>query len=47
VKDQIAKILDPKYIPPAPAAATPGGARRGMEDPWELQCWRDYGIYRE
>jgi hypothetical protein len=24
-KDQIAKILDPKFLPPAPAAAAPGG----------------------
>lgn len=45
VKDQIAKILDPKFIPPAPAAATTMTGRRGMEDPWEIQCWPDYGIY--
>lgn len=46
VKDQIAKILDPKFLPPAPAAsAMPAAGRRGVEDPWELQCWPDYGIY--
>ena len=28
-KDQIAKILDPKFLPPAPAAATNGGGRGG------------------
>jgi hypothetical protein len=28
-KDEIAKILDPKFLPPAPAAATTGGGRGG------------------
>jgi hypothetical protein len=28
-KDQIAKILDPKFLPPAPAAAAAGGGRGG------------------
>jgi hypothetical protein len=31
-KDQIAKILDPKFLPPAPAAAAPGGGRGGTRD---------------
>ncbi len=46
VKDQIARILDPKFVPPAPASAAPAAVRRGVEDPWELDCWPDYGIYR-
>ncbi len=29
-KDQIAKILDPKFLPPAPAAAAAGGGRGGV-----------------
>jgi hypothetical protein len=29
-KDEIAKILDPKFLPPAPAAATTGGGRGGV-----------------
>ena len=45
VKDQIGKILDPKFIPPAPASGATMTGRRGVEDPWELQCWPDYGIY--
>jgi hypothetical protein len=47
VRDQIAKILDPKFAPPAPAAAgTPGMSPRGFdEDPNNLNCWPDYGIY--
>ena len=28
-KDEIARILDPKFAPAAPAAATPGGGRGG------------------
>jgi hypothetical protein len=40
-KDQIARMLDPKFV--APAAATGAGAMgRGMDD---LACWPDYGIY--
>ncbi|MBI4890888.1 MAG: hypothetical protein HY821_09715, partial [Acidobacteria bacterium] len=46
VKDQIARILDPKFVPPAPAAAAPTAGRRGAEDPLDLNCWPDYGIYR-
>jgi len=30
VRDEIAKILDPKFLPPAPAAAAAGGGRGGM-----------------
>jgi hypothetical protein len=53
VRDQIAKILDPKFAPPAPAAAPlmgmlPRGAGEeegGEEDPHHLNCWPDYGIY--
>ncbi|MBI5283143.1 MAG: zinc-dependent metalloprotease [Candidatus Solibacter usitatus] len=45
VKDQIARMLDPKFVPPAPAAATVFGGRPGVEDPDELSCWPDYGIY--
>jgi hypothetical protein len=49
VKDQIAKMLDPKFVPPAPVTAMPTTGRRGMdqEDPWEMQCWPDYGIYNQ
>ena len=28
-RDEIAKILDPKFAPPAPAAGTTGGGRGG------------------
>jgi len=50
VRDQIAKILDPKFAQAAPATVTPqaGGGRRGMdifEQPDEsLGCWPDYSI---
>jgi hypothetical protein len=30
VRDEIAKILDPKFLPPAPAAATAGAGRGGV-----------------
>jgi hypothetical protein len=48
VKDQIAKILDPKFAAAAPAAATTGG--RGFDDEFTDQwlhptsCWPDYII---
>lgn len=47
VRDQIARMLDPKFIPPTPAAAdaTQGRGRPGAEDPEDLHCWEDYGIY--
>ncbi len=43
-RDQIAKILDPKFAPvaPAPAAASPFG--RGAD---ETICWPDYAIRRD
>jgi Met-zincin/Domain of unknown function (DUF5117)/Domain of unknown function (DUF5118) len=46
VKDQIAKILDPKFIPPAPAtpSARPAGGRRGIDDMQIEECWPDYSI---
>ena len=31
MKDEIAKILDPKFLPPTPAAATAGGGRGGLQ----------------
>jgi len=48
VKDQIAKILDPKLAPPAPSN-TGVIFRLGISDPDEsntdlLNCWPDYGI---
>jgi len=30
VRDEIARILDPKFLPPAPAAAAAGGGRGGL-----------------
>jgi len=49
VKDQIARILDPKFVAPAPAAdSRQGGGRPGLgEDPDDLHCWPDYGIYNQ
>ncbi|MDQ3012108.1 MAG: zinc-dependent metalloprotease, partial [Acidobacteriota bacterium] len=48
VKDQIAKILDPKFAAPAPAAATGLFGRLGLDGeelPDEsLGCWQDYSI---
>jgi len=45
-RDQIAKALDPKFAPAAPAtAAGPGG--RGLDDdndPSQQSCWPDYII---
>lgn len=39
VKDQVAKILDPKFAPPVPA--TPAGQATGRPglDPFVLDCW--------
>ncbi|MBE0660642.1 MAG: zinc-dependent metalloprotease [Bryobacteraceae bacterium] len=45
VRDQIAKILDPKFAPPARPSATGATVRRGVEDPDSLECWIDHGIY--
>jgi hypothetical protein len=30
VRDEISKILDPKFLPPAPAAGAAGGGRGGI-----------------
>jgi hypothetical protein len=46
VRDQIARILDPKFTPPTPAASPLSfifGAS-GAEQPDELNCWPDYSI---
>jgi hypothetical protein len=48
VRDQIAKILDPKFAPPA-APAGPGQGRPGLDEP-EIPtdvCWFDYAIRRQ
>jgi hypothetical protein len=46
VRDQISKILDPKFVAPEPQATTAGTrGRPGLESPDELNCWEDYGIY--
>jgi hypothetical protein len=44
-RDQIAKALDPKFAPPAPA---PGGNPFGFDDtaPEQFGCWPDYAIRR-
>ena len=47
--DQIAKALDPKFAPPAPAAAPAGAGRQGLDeedDVWfnPQVCWPDYRI---
>ncbi|MBL0160438.1 MAG: zinc-dependent metalloprotease [Bryobacterales bacterium] len=48
MKDQIARMLDPKFVPPAPAAATAGMGRAGADEDGEhLNCWPDYGIYNQ
>ena len=41
VKDQIAKILDPKFVPPAPAANPLAQFGRGFEDGFQAGCWQD------
>jgi hypothetical protein len=46
-RDQIAKILDPKFAPAAPSAATAASPfRRGFEEEPELNCWPDYAVRR-
>jgi hypothetical protein len=46
VRDQIAKILDPKFAAPAPAAGAAATIfRPGVETIDTLVCWPDYGIY--
>jgi hypothetical protein len=48
-RDQIAKALDPKFVPPAPSTQTtlPFG-RPGTEEDFEgpMVCWPDYAIRR-
>ncbi|HZS07298.1 MAG TPA: zinc-dependent metalloprotease [Blastocatellia bacterium] len=48
VKDQIARTLDPKFAPPAPATTTlsPFGRAGADEDDPEVGCWPDYSIRR-
>jgi hypothetical protein len=48
MKDQIAKILDPRFVPPPPATPTLGQGRPGADNHENhLNCWPDYGIYNE
>jgi hypothetical protein len=48
VEDQIAKALDPKFLPPAPAAQAQPAGRPGVEDETaHSSCWPDYSIRRE
>jgi len=47
MKDQIARVLDPKFAPPAPAAAGAAGGRGGVGEEEKLNpktCWPDYII---
>jgi Met-zincin/Domain of unknown function (DUF5117)/Domain of unknown function (DUF5118) len=49
VRDQIARILDPKFTPPATAASPlsfifGASGATGEEQPDELNCWPDYSI---
>jgi hypothetical protein len=41
VKDQIAKILDPKFVPPAPANPLTALFGRGFEEEQHAGCWQD------
>jgi hypothetical protein len=45
-RDQIAKALDPKFLPPQPAATANPFGRRGNDDTEEqpLVCWPDYAV---
>jgi hypothetical protein len=47
-KDQIARILDPKFIPPAPAAQAgagrPGSDGADADDTRPVSCWPDHAI---
>jgi len=47
MKDQIAKMLDPKFVPPAPVTSGFGQGRPGLDEDGHLNCWPDYGIYNE
>lgn len=48
VRDQIAKVLDPKFAAPAPAATTAlpfgRGVMDGEDENGEVGCWHDYAI---
>lgn len=49
VRDQIAKILDPKFAPPAPSATAGApfffpGVDEWQEEEDEIGCWHDYAI---
>jgi hypothetical protein len=45
VRDQIAKALDPKFIPPAAAPAAAGqGPQPGLDGFFDDRCWPDYAI---
>lgn len=48
VRDQIAKVLDPKFAAPAPAATTTlpfgRGVMDGEDENGEVGCWHDYAI---
>jgi len=50
LRDQIAKVLDPKFAPPAPAAATAGAGGRGGIDKLDrlppTTCWPDYYVIK-
>ncbi len=46
LRDQVAKALDPKFMPPT-AAGPAGAPARGFEDPEESNCWPDYSIGRQ
>ena len=41
VKDQIAKILDPKFVPPAPANPLTALFGRGLDEEYLAGCWED------
>jgi len=45
-KDQIARILDPKFAPPAPAPASTL-LRRGLEASSLESCWQELTITRD
>ncbi len=46
VKEQIARILDPKFASPAPSALSLA-VRRALESPDPLSCWQELTITRD
>jgi hypothetical protein len=46
VKEQIARILDPKFAPPAPSALSLA-VRRALESPNPEACWQELTITRD